>query len=84
MMSRTAYKGLRIDYFADECAAQIPPMAKVSYVAAAPITKSKPKSLANAYALLDTGSVESDSDDESYLTEGVRVSQRHWTEAAVA
>jgi hypothetical protein len=84
MMSRTAYKGLRIDYYADECAAQIPVLTRFSHAAAAPVTKPKPNPLANAYALLDTGSVESDSDDESYLTEGVRVGQRHWTEAAVA
>jgi hypothetical protein len=83
MMSRTAYKGLRIDYYADECSAQILRPARTPY-AAASAPALKPKPVANTYALLDTGSIESDSDDESYLTEGVRVDQRHWAEATVA
>jgi hypothetical protein len=82
MMSRTVYKGLRIDYYLDECSAPIPRHPRAQHSVAAPVTKPKP--MANIYALLDPGVVDSDSDTDSYLTEGVRVDQRHWAEAAVA
>ena len=84
MMSRTAYKGLRIEYTADECAGPIPHLKPHI----APIRSVlKPKPTTNTYAILDldTGSDGlSSSDDDSYLTEGVRVGHYHWADATAA
>lgn len=80
MMSRTAYKGLRIEYYPDECAAPLP-QVKVQ-VPTQPVTF-KPKTLTNTYALLDTGSdADSCSDDDSYITEGVRIDRNQWRDIA--
>jgi hypothetical protein len=83
MMSRTAYKGLRIDWCPDECAAPLPrPNLKAQ--TPAPATPMKPMPITNRYTLLDTGSeLESDSDDGSYATHGVRVNNQ-WASAVVA
>lgn len=83
MMSRTAYKGLRIEYYPDECAAPLPrPTVKAH---ATPAVASKPKPIANAYALLDTGSDDdTGSEEESYITDGVRVDQYNWANATMA
>lgn len=82
MMSRTTYKGLRVEYYPDECAAPLPRVPRAHY--AAPPVATKPKPVTNAYALLDTGSQDSSSEDESYITEGVRIDQNRWADAAVA
>ncbi|KAF2445038.1 hypothetical protein P171DRAFT_287747 [Karstenula rhodostoma CBS 690.94] len=73
MMSRTVYKGLRIDWCPDECAALLPrPAAKVPALAMS-IPRSTP--ITNRYTLLDTVSeMESDSDEGTYMTSGIRVS----------
>ena len=85
MMSRTAYKGLRIDWYPDECAAPLPrPLRKQPSTQSIPV-KSVP--IANRYTLLDTGSdldSDSDSDGESYLTSGIRVDGANWADATVA
>jgi hypothetical protein len=83
MMSRTAYKGLRIDWYPDECAAPLPlPNPKMH--TSAPAVPTKPRPITNPYALLDTGSeLESDSEDGSYLSNGVRLNNQ-WTSAVVA
>ncbi|KAF2828511.1 carbon-nitrogen hydrolase [Ophiobolus disseminans] len=81
MMSRTAYKGLRIDYYPDECATPLPRPAVKAYAtrSSEPL---KPKPITNAYALLDMGSDnESESGSESYITEGVRVDEHSWRTA---
>ncbi|KAJ4305361.1 hypothetical protein N0V90_000892 [Kalmusia sp. IMI 367209] len=82
MMSRTAYKGLRLDWYLDECAAPLPrPQVKNVSVPIVPI-KSVP--ITNRYTLLDTGSeLESDSDEGSYMTNGIRLSSQ-WADATVA
>lgn len=85
-MSRTAYKGLRIDYYPDECAEPLPvrPTMK-KYTTPSPALKSK--AITNVYALLDTGSdVDSDSnsEDDSYITEGVRIDRHNWAGTAMA
>ena len=84
MMSRTAYKGSRIDYYPDDCAAPLPrPSSKVHI----PVQHVSMKSMAikNQYALLDTGSdSSSDSDDENFVTNGIRVDGHHWADTAVA
>lgn len=83
MMSRTAYKGLRIEYYPDECAAPVPrPTVKPHPT---PSVTFKPKPITNAYAVLGTGSDdESGSEEESYITEGVRVDQYNWANATAA
>jgi len=82
MMSRTAYKGLRIEYYTDECAAPLPQI-KV-HVPTQPVTF-KPKAMTNTYALLDTGSdADSCSENDSYITEGVRIDRHQWRDAALA
>ncbi|KAF2133186.1 hypothetical protein P153DRAFT_381626 [Dothidotthia symphoricarpi CBS 119687] len=85
MMSRTVYKGIRIDWYPDECAAPLPrPSSKPRTPAMA--ASMKPMPVANPYALLDTGSdTDSDSDeDESYGRNGVRVDGHNWADAIVA
>lgn len=82
MMSRTAYKGLRIEYFPDECAAPLP---RVKVHAPTPAAHFKTKPITNAYAVLDTGSdIESDSENDSYITEGVRVDHQPWADTTPA
>lgn len=83
MMSRTAYKGLRIDWCRDECAAPLPQLTSKTHTPA-PAVHMKPMSITNRYTLLDTGSeLESDSEDGSYMANGVRVNNQ-WTDAIVA
>jgi hypothetical protein len=82
MMSRTAYKGLRIEYFPDECAGPLP---RIKAHVFPPTAVSKTKPITNTYALLDTGSeTESDSENESYFTEGVRIDHHNWADATAA
>lgn len=74
MMSRTAYKGLRIDWYPDECAAALPKATFKMPAAIAPQPSNK-IAITNRYTVLDpdsTGS-ESDEESESYMTSGVRV-----------
>ncbi|KAF1921154.1 hypothetical protein BDU57DRAFT_509795 [Ampelomyces quisqualis] len=82
MMSRTAYKGLRIEYYADECAGPLP---RIKPRVPTPPTALKPKSITNTFAVLETESdTELNSEDGSYVTEGVRVDYNHWADATVA
>jgi hypothetical protein len=82
MISRTAYKGLRIEYFPDECAGPLP---RVKVHIPTPPAPQKTKPITNAYAVLDTGSnIDSDSENDSYITEGVRVDHQPWAEMATA
>jgi hypothetical protein len=83
MMSRTAYKGLRIEYFADECAGPLPCVHKAHVPTPPAAFKSKP--ITNTYAILDTESdLESNSEDESYITEGICIDRHHWVDATAA
>ncbi|KAG9379428.1 hypothetical protein A1F94_009784 [Pyrenophora tritici-repentis] len=83
MMSRTTYKGTRIEYYPDECAEALPrPTKTQNPVSRAPV---KPMPVVNQYALLDTGSDDdSQSDEESYMTNGVKVDGYHWADSVVA
>lgn len=84
MMSRTLYKGVRIDWGRDECAAPLPqPYMK----ARPPVMKipSMPLPLTNTYALLDTSSdIDSDSQTELYMSNGVRLDRNDWNDTVVA
>ncbi|KAJ5020605.1 carbon-nitrogen hydrolase [Bipolaris maydis] len=72
MMSRTAYKGARIEYYPDECAQPLPQPTKA--YAQPQRTHVKTAPLVNQYALLDIGSDdESESDEDSYGIHGVQV-----------
>lgn len=65
MLSRTAYKGTRIDWGSDRCAAALPQPATRSCPPVMHIP-SIPSSMTNTYALLDTGSeIDSDEPNES-------------------
>ncbi|KAG9192637.1 hypothetical protein G6011_11371 [Alternaria panax] len=82
MMSRSVYKGTRIEYYPDECAGPLPQPKK----AYAPIARMpmKPTPVVNQYALLDTGSDDdSESEEESYKTHGVQVDGYHWADSVV-
>lgn len=84
MMSRTVYKGTRIDWAPDECAAPLP---QPSMRARAPAVHVpiKPVPITNMYALLDTGSNEdSDSQTESYMSNSIRLDCSNWAETAIA
>lgn len=72
MMSRTGYKGMRIEYYPDECAEPLRQPAKVSgHVQHAPL---KPAPPVNQFALLDIGTDDdSESEDDSYGIHGVNV-----------
>lgn len=72
MMSRTGYKGMRIEYYPDECAEPLPQPAKPSaHVQHAPL---KPTPPVNQYALLDIGTDDdSESEEDSYRIHGVPV-----------
>ncbi|KAF2786137.1 hypothetical protein K505DRAFT_368477 [Melanomma pulvis-pyrius CBS 109.77] len=84
MMSRTAYKGLRIDWYPDECATPLP-RPNVKAHTQAQVVPTKPVPITNRYTLLDTSSdLDSDSDEESYMTSGIRVDSSNWADAAVA
>jgi hypothetical protein len=83
MMSRTAYKGSRVEHYPDECAAPLPQLTKKHY--SAPTASVKSKSVTNVYALLDTGSdLGSDSEEEACIAEGVRIDQHIWRDATIA
>ncbi|KAF3034848.1 hypothetical protein E8E11_003103 [Didymella keratinophila] len=84
MMSRTIYKGIRIDWGSDQCAAALPPPAMRSRPPAMRLS-SIPFSMSNTYALLDTGSeIDSDGPNESFMSNGIPLDRNDWTCAAVA
>ncbi|KAF2177313.1 hypothetical protein K469DRAFT_732964 [Zopfia rhizophila CBS 207.26] len=63
MMSRTAYKGLRIEWYPDECAAPLPkPSLRAQTLAQA--IPAKPVSITNRYTLLDIDGTDADSDED--------------------
>ncbi|KAF2268030.1 hypothetical protein CC78DRAFT_34174 [Lojkania enalia] len=84
MMSRTAYKGLRIEWYPDECATPLPrPPSKVQS-SMQPVLM-KPMPIMNRYALLDMDGSDVDSDSEdSFVTSGIRVGSDNWADAGVA
>ncbi|KAL6706574.1 hypothetical protein ACN47E_005330 [Coniothyrium glycines] len=80
LMSRTAYKGSRIEYYDDECA-QSPPQRQSIVRTPVLRTPVKPAQVINQYALLDTGSdAESFSDVETYDADGTRLDGYNWPE----
>lgn len=83
MMSRTTYKGLRIDWYPDECALPLP-KPSVRAQTASYIAPTKAVPIANRYMLLDADGLdtESDEDDESYRMNGIRI--HNWADTAVA
>ena len=83
MMSRTAYKGLRIDWCRDECAGPLPtPSAAKARV---PEPRKAPVSPAfvNRFSLLNADVSEADSDSESYLSNG-GIGVGNWADATAA
>jgi hypothetical protein len=84
MMSRTTYKGTKIEWASDECAVPLPQLTQRTRtpamhipVMAVPMT--------NMFALLDTGSdADSDSQPDSYLANGIRLGRNDWANTAVA
>lgn len=88
MMSRSLYKGLRIEYYPDECAAPIPKLPERALVtipnSKASVKASKPHARGNLYALLAEDGAGDDSDKSSssggdeqdlpgYADNGVRI-----------
>ncbi|KAJ4993086.1 hypothetical protein SVAN01_01438 [Stagonosporopsis vannaccii] len=84
MMSRTIYRGTRIDWDLDECAASLPqPGMKVrpSVIRIHPT----PLPVTNTFALLDTASeIDSDSQSDSYKPAGIRLGHSSWANSAIA
>ena len=81
-MSRSVYKGLRIDWFPDECAAPLR-REPVKTRSVLPAVCVKPMSVVNQFSLLDTGSdADTDSEDNSGITSGIPVNIQ-WADAAV-
>jgi len=90
MMSRTIYKGRRIDWGLDECAAPLPQpgMRARSSAMRIPVM---PLPVMNTYAALDTGSetdsgleTDSDSQSKSYKPVGIYLEHSSLANAAVA
>ncbi|KAF3031671.1 hypothetical protein E8E12_001339 [Didymella heteroderae] len=84
MMSRTVYKGTRIDWGPDECAAALPQSIMRSRP---PVMRihSVPFSMMNTYALLDTSSeIDSDGPNESFMSNGVLLDRNDWASASVS
>jgi hypothetical protein len=85
MMSRTTYKGLRIDWYPDECAAPLPQPANFkSYTPVSRSLPAKPVATLNRYNLLNTDGTEASSDDEESLSLNDGVPVTNWTEATAA
>jgi hypothetical protein len=83
MMSRTVYKGVKIEWALDECASPLPPSIPKPRTLTAPIS-TKPTPMKNQYALLDTGSdLDSESEDDSCMSNGIRI-DHSWDGAVVA
>ena len=70
MMSRTAYKGLRIEWYPDECAVALP-RPTLTLQPPVPSVPVKPRQVSNPYSLLDTGSDLSSDSEDSSLSNGV-------------
>lgn len=84
MMSRTVYKGTRIDWGSDECATALPQSTTRSRPPVMRIP-SVPFSMTNTYALLDTGSeIDSDGLNESFVSSGILLDRNDWASAAAA
>ncbi|KAH7380720.1 hypothetical protein BKA66DRAFT_128719 [Pyrenochaeta sp. MPI-SDFR-AT-0127] len=84
MKSRTKYKGTRIEYYPDECAALLPRLAP-KVPAAIPHDSTKPMPISNQYAVLSNGSsYSSDSENDMSMTNGVRIDSRPWADTATA
>ncbi|PVI06202.1 hypothetical protein DM02DRAFT_38092 [Periconia macrospinosa] len=82
-MSRSVYKGLRIDWHPDECAVPLPRKAAKSDNSL-PTVALKSMSTANRYSLLETEwDDESDSDDGSSVVGNFHIT-REWSDTAVA
>ncbi|KAH9877440.1 hypothetical protein IAQ61_002806 [Plenodomus lingam] len=83
MMSRTVYKGLRIEYYPDECAQPLPRLdTRVRPPIRHETTKAIP--IVNQYALLGTESdEESETDSTTYPCSGIRVDSDHWSSMLV-
>ena len=87
-MSRTEYKGLRIDWYPVECAAPLPKVPARSRKDHVPVSKPKTTTVTpvtNRFALLNTDGAESDSDNEeetkSFSGYGVRIDS--WADAGI-
>jgi hypothetical protein len=71
MMSRTVYKGVKIEWAMDECASPLPQSISKPRTLTAPIS-TKPTPMKNQYALLDTGSdLDSESEDDLCKSNGI-------------
>lgn len=79
MMSRGLYKGLKIEWFPDECAALLPRTPASSLRVPRPVSKPQKKpslqTLANRFALLDTDGTDDGSGDEQELS----IHRSDWT-----
>jgi hypothetical protein len=67
MMSRLAYKGMRIDYYPDECAGPLPKIQYVPKKEIPPPVK-KPDPPANRFQMLNLDATGDDSDDSDEIT----------------
>lgn len=84
-MSRTVYKGTRIEYCPDMCAEPFPQPQPKSRAMPTPRVSTKAVSLINQYALLDAGpDTESASESDSYLADGIRINGFKWANSAAA
>jgi hypothetical protein len=66
MMSRAAYKGLKIEFYPDECAQALPDIIRYSAkkTVSQPSAKKAPAPLVNRFQMLNMEGTEDDSDDE--------------------
>ncbi|KAK5169806.1 uncharacterized protein LTR77_005784 [Saxophila tyrrhenica] len=53
MMSRTTYKGCKVEFYPDECDVPLPPRTQRKYTMPAPVVEEKKPTMANRYRMLD-------------------------------
>ena len=65
MMSRAAYKGMRIEWYPDECAQPLPKTQHVPKREIAPQPAKKPNLMVNRFQMLNMDGMEDEDDDGS-------------------
>lgn len=84
MLSRKVYKGTRIDWAPDECAAALPQPSMRSRPSIMRLS-SVPLSMRNTFTPLDTGSeIDLEGPNESFKSDGILLDRSDWDSAAVA
>lgn len=84
MMSRLAYKGMKIEYYPDECAGPLPRVQNVPKKVAPPPPVKKVAPMANRFQMLNIDGAD-DSEEEDELTSGASLGGNiSWANSRIA